>query len=185
MQQYKELIINFFNLFAVYEIALMGSLFILFLLFFLLGLLLRGRRFFPKFFFFLSFLVFASGPFVMKYCMQNLFYTLEVDITQSKRLEYIDAFLLEAKLTNKGFLPISTCEVSVDIQREDWLKFLNLIYPKKSYKKTLFMRLEPQQSWNLNVLFNDFTQALPFEYRVQIDCYLGNGLRKELTKTTP
>ncbi len=179
MQQYKELMINFFNLFAISEIALMWSLFILFLLFFLLGLLLRGRRFFPKFFFFLSFLVFVSGPFVLKYCMQNLFYTLEVDITKSKRLEYIDVFLLEAKLTNRGFMPINICEVSVDTQREDWLKFLNPIYPKKSYKKTLFMHLEPQQSQNLNVLFNDFIQQLPFEYRVQIDCYLGNGLRKE------
>lgn len=180
MQDYKILIQNFFDTFAFYEIALMSALFVVFLLFFMLGLLLRGRKFFPKFFFFLSVVLFIGTPFLLQFCMQRVLYKTDVEVLQSKRLEYIDSFFVQANIKNIGFAPFSLCEVSVDILHDGLLKPLSAIYPKHHYTQTIPLILTPGQSQEFQLIFNDFTPTLPFDYALYIDCHNSNGLHKLL-----
>lgn len=184
MQDYIALIQNFFDTFAFFEIGFMGALFVVFVLFFMLGLLLRGRRFISKFFFFLSAMLFVAAPFGLQFCMQHLLYTTQIEVIQSKRLEYIDSFFVQAKVTNIGFVPFSLCEVSVDIPHDGILKPLSTIYPKHHYKQIIPMHLAPGESQEFQLIFNDFTPTLPFEYTLYIDCHNSNGLHKFLQNTT-
>ncbi|WP_394968180.1 DUF2393 family protein [uncultured Helicobacter sp.] len=183
MQDYITLIQDFFDTFAFYEIGLMGALFIIFVLFFMLGLLLRGRRFISKFFFFLSFILFVGAPFLLQFCMQHFLYKTDIHILQSKRLEYINAFFIQAKVTNTGFAPFITCEVSVDILHDGFLKPLSRVYPKKHYKQTIPLQLQPNQSDEFQLIFDNFTPTPPFDYTLYIDCHNSNGLNKLLRKT--
>lgn len=178
MQDYKVSILNFFDIFTLYELAAMGCLFVLFVLFFILGILLRSRRFFPKFFFALAFLVFVSGPFVLRYCIEDVFYKLDIEIIQSKPLVYVDSLLLEANITNIGLLSFSTCKIRVDIMHDNWLKFLGSLYPKKTYQKTMSLHLNPTDTTRVSILFDRFSHQMPFDYRVYITCHARNNLLK-------
>ncbi|WP_394953847.1 DUF2393 family protein [uncultured Helicobacter sp.] len=178
MQDYVALIQNFFDTFAFYEIGIMSALFVVFILFFMLGLLLRGRRFSSKLFFFLSIVLFIGAPFLLQFCMQHLLYKTDVEVLQSKRLEYIDSFFVQANVSNVGFAPFSLCEVSVDILHDGILKFLSPIYPKHHYKQIVPLHLKPSQSQEIQLIFNNFTPKLPFEYTLYIDCHSSNGLHK-------
>lgn len=178
MQYYKDLIYNFFNLFGVYEIALMGFLFIIFLIFFLLGLLLAGRKVFPQLMFFFATAIFIFAPIALQMVMQRFLYTTEVNITESKRLAYIDAFFLQGRITNVGFSPFSVCEASVSVLREGILEFLNPIFPLERYSKTINMPLKPKESGEFSVVFDEFSTQLPFKYRIDIDCHNISGLIK-------
>ena len=178
MQYYKDLIFNFFNLFGIYEIALMGFLFIIFLIFFLLGLLLAGRKIVPQLMFFFTTAIFISAPFALQMAMQRFLYTIEVNITESKRLAYIDAFFLQGSITNVGFAPFSVCESSVSVLREGILAFFNPIFPAEKYSKTIKMPLKPGESGEFSVVLDDFSAQLPFKYSINIDCHNVSGLIK-------
>ncbi|WP_395001889.1 DUF2393 family protein [uncultured Helicobacter sp.] len=180
MQDIIVLIQNFFDTFAFYEIAIMSMLFVVFILFFMLGLLLRGRRFSSKFFFFLSIVLFISAPFILQFCMQQLLYKSDIEVLQSKRLEYTNAFFVQANVTNIGFAPFSLCEVSVDILHDGFLKPLSGIYPKRHYKQIIPLALSPGQSQEFQLIFDNFTPTLPFDYTLHIDCHSSNGLNKLL-----
>lgn len=81
LENLKTLLLQIISYFSLYEIATIMAIFFVFIMIFTLGLLLRGRKFIPYFFFFLSVVVIFSTPFVLHFVMQKILYPIDVNIT--------------------------------------------------------------------------------------------------------
>lgn len=183
LEQLKGILIQMASYFSLYEIGLLLAIFFVFIMFFTLGLLLRGRRFIARFFFFLSALAIFSTPLVLQLMMQKVLYVSKVEITNAYAMQYTKGFFVAGNITNEGKVPFNECQIAVneviDEKNSIILKIWNTLFPKKSFSAIIDVDIQVGQSEEFATIVPDFSTQSPF-YRIYIDCYLSNKFAQKM-----
>ena len=186
LEKLKTLLIQIISYLSLYEIASLLVIFFVFIMFFTLGLLLRGRKFIARFFFFLSILVIFSTPFVLRFLMQKVLYTSEVNITSAHAMQYTNGFFVAGEITNKGKIVINECYIAVNEVRDEKgskaMKILNSLFPKSSSGISIEIDIEVGETKNFAVIVPNLKAKEPFLYRIYVDCYLSNKFAQKMQK---
>lgn len=175
----ESLMLQMGSYMSIYEIGILLGIFFIFILCFTLGLLLRGRRFLPSFFFFLSFLAIIATPIALQLFMQNYLYTTKVTLTTMHPMEYTKGFFLSGKIENIGHMPINECNIFANVIREEknaLMPYINDLFPIASFNTTIQVDIPSGESGEFSVVVPNFSAKKPFFYSVKIDCYFSNNL---------
>lgn len=185
LEKLKALLIQMASYLSIYELGVLLGIFFIFIMFFTLGLLLRGRRFIARFFFFLSILTIFSTPFALQAVMQKVFYKIEVEITSAYPMQYTKGFFVAGKITHRGKVPINECLISVDLVRDEKgsqvIKVFNTLFPKRSFSTIHEVDIGLHQSADFAVIVPNFEAKEAF-FRVYVDCYLSNKFTQKMQK---
>lgn len=185
-EKLKILLIQMVSYLSIYEIGLILIGFFVFIMVFTLGLLLRGRRFIARFFFFLSIVAILAAPFVLHFMMKNVLYTTEVTLTSAYPMQYTKGFFVAGNIANKGRAPINECLISVDSVRDDkdsqFMRLFNSIFPKSSFSTSVDIDIEPDSNAEFSVIIPSFEAKEPLLFRVYVDCYLSNKFAQKMQK---
>ena len=168
IENVKTLLVQTISYLSLYEIATLLAIFFIFIMLFTLGLLLRGRKFIARFFFFLSILVVCSTPFALRYVMQKVLYTSEGDITHN------------------GKVDVNECSIVVNEVRDEngimLFKILNSIIPKSSSSTNIELDIGVGETKSFAVIVPNIKAKEPFLYRIYVDCYLSNKFAQKMQK---
>lgn len=182
----KALLAQIVSYLSLYEIATLLAIFFIFIMLFTLGLLLRGRKFVAKFFFFNSMVVVFSTPFVLHFVMKNVLYKIEVDITNAHAMQYTKGFFVAGEITHIGKTPINECYVSVDEVRNEngseVIKAFNSIFPRSSSGAIVNIDINVGEQKKFATIVPHFEAKEPFLYRIYVDCYLSNKFAQKIQK---
>lgn len=182
----KALLAQIVSYLSLYEIATLLAIFFIFIMLFTLGLLLRGRKFIAKFFFFNSMVVVFSTPFVLHFVMKNVLYKIEVDITNAHAMQYTKGFFVAGEITHIGKIPINECYVSVDEVRNEngskVIKAFNSIFPRSSSGAIVNIDINVGEQKKFATIVPHFEAKEPFLYRIYVDCYLSNKFAQKIQK---
>ena len=185
-EKLKILLIQMVSYLSIYEIGLILIGFFVFIMVFTLGLLLRGRRFIARFFFFLSIVAILAAPFGLHFMMKNVFYTTDVTLTSAYPMQYTKGFFVAGNIANKGRVPINECLISVDSVRDDkdsqFMRLFNSIFPKSSFSTSIDIDIEPDSNAEFSVIIPSFEAKEPLLFRVYVDCYLSNKFTQKMQK---
>lgn len=185
-EKLKVLLIQMASYLSIYEIGLILIGFFVFIMIFTLGLLLRGRRFIARFFFFLSAIAILAAPFVLHFMMKNVLYKTDVTLTSAYPMQYTKGFFVAGNIAHKGRVPINECLISVDSVRDEKdnkiIKFLNGIFPKSSLSTSIDIDVEPENNADFSVIVPNFEANEPLLFRVYVDCYLSNKFAQKMQK---
>ena len=185
-EKLKVLLIQMVSYLSVYEIGLILIGFFIFIMLFTLGLLLRGRRFIARFFFFLSIVAILAAPFVLHFMMKNVLYKTDVTLMSAYPMQYTKGFFVAGNITNKGRAPINECLISVDSVRDEkdskFMKYFNSIFPKSSLSTSIDVDIEPDNNADFSVIVPNFEAQEPLLFRVYVDCYLSNKFAQKMQK---
>lgn len=188
-EKLKILLIQMVSYLSVYEIGLILIGFFIFIMLFTLGLLLRGRRFIARFFFFLSIVAILAAPFVLHFMMKNVLYKADVTLMSAYPMQYTKGFFVAGNITNKGRAPINECLISVDSVRDEkdskFMKYFNSIFPKSSLSTSIDIDIEPDSNADFSVIVPNFEAQEPLLFRVYVDCYLSNKFAQKMQKKQP
>lgn len=185
-EKLKILLIQMVSYLSVYEIGLILIGFFIFIMLFTLGLLLRGRRFIARFFFFLSIVAILAAPFVLHFMMKNVLYKTDVTLMSAYPMQYTKGFFVAGSITNKGRAPINECLISVDSVRDEkdskFMKYFNSIFPKSSLSTSINIDIKPDNNADFSVIVPNFEAKEPLLFRVYVDCYLSNKFAQKMQK---
>ena len=185
-EKLKILLIQMVSYLSVYEIGLILIGFFIFIMLFTLGLLLRGRRFIARFFFFLSIIAILATPFVLHFMMKNVLYKTDVTLMSAYPMQYTKGFFVAGNITNKGRAPINECLISVDSVRDEkdskFMRYFNSIFPKSSLSTSIDIDIEPDSNADFSVIVPNFEAQEPLLFRVYVDCYLSNKFAQKMQK---
>ena len=188
-EKLKILLIQMVSYLSVYEIGLILIGFFIFIMLFTLGLLLRGRRFIARFFFFLSIIAILAAPFVLHFMMKNVLYKVDVTLTSAYPMQYTKGFFVAGNITNKGRAPINECLISVDSVRDEKdskiMRYFNSIFPKSSLSTSIDIDIEPDSNADFSVIVPNFEAKESSSFRVYVDCYLSNKFAQKMQKKQP
>lgn len=188
-EKLKILLIQMVSYLSVYEIGLILIGFFIFIMLFTLGLLLRGRRFIARFFFFLSIIAILAAPFVLHFMMKNVLYKTDVTLMSAYPMQYTKGFFVAGSITNKGRAPINECLISVDSVRDEkdskFMRYFNSIFPKSSLSRSIDIDIEPDSNADFSVIVPNFEAQEPLLFRVYVDCYLSNKFAQKMQKKQP
>ena len=186
LERLKILLIQMVSYLSVYEIGLILIGFFIFIMLFTLGLLLRGRRFIARFFFFLSIITILAAPFVLHFVMKNVLYKIDVTLMSAYPMQYTKGFFVAGNITNKGRAPINECLISVDSVRDEkdskFMRYFNSIFPKSSLSTSIDIDIEPDNNADFSVIVPNFEAQEPLLFRVYVDCYLSNKFAQKMQK---
>lgn len=186
LEKLKALLIQMASYLSIYELGVLLGIFFIFIMFFTLGLLLRGRRFIARFFFFLSILTIFSTPFALQAVMQKLLYKVRVEISKAHVMQYTQGFFVSGTISNKGKIAINECQISVDEVRDErgskLLKAWNTILPKSTQSVNVDVDIEVGKSADFAVIVPTKQAHEPFLYRIYVDCYLSNKFAQTMQK---
>lgn len=184
-EKLKVLLIQMVSYLSIYEIGLILIGFFVFIMVFTLGLLLRGRRFIARFFFFLSVVAILAAPFVLHFMMKNVFYKIDVTLTSAYPMQYTKGFFVAGNITHKGRALINECLVSVDSVRDEkdsqFMRYFNSVFPKSSFSTSIDIDIEPGSNAEFSVIVPNFEAKEPL-FRVYVDCYLSNKFTQKMQK---
>ena len=185
-EKLKILLIQMVSYLSVYEIGLILIGFFIFIMLFTLGLLLRGRRFIARFFFFLSIIAILATPFVLHFMMKNVLYKTDVTLMSAYPMQYTKGFFVVGNIAHKGRVPINECLISVDSVRDEkdskFMKYFNSIFPKSSLSTSIDIDIEPDSNADFSVIVPNFEAQEPLLFRVYVDCYLSNKFAQKMQK---
>ncbi|WP_334084421.1 DUF2393 domain-containing protein [Helicobacter typhlonius] len=186
LENLKTLLLQIISYFSLYEIATIMAIFFVFIMIFTLGLLLRGRKFIPYFFFFLSVVVIFSTPFVLHFVMQKILYPIDVNITSAHPMQYTQGFFVAGEITHKGKVDINECYVAVAQVRDEkgskLIKILNDILPQSEFGVNVEMDIKVGETKDFAVIVPNIKASEPFMYRIYVDCFLSNKLAQNMQK---
>ncbi|WP_104743551.1 DUF2393 domain-containing protein [Helicobacter cinaedi] len=185
-EKLKILLIQMVSYLSVYEIGLILIGFFIFIMLFTLGLLLRGRRFIARFFFFLSIIAILAAPFVLHFMMKNVLYKTDVTLMSAYPMQYTKGFFVVGNIAHKGRVPINECLISVDSVRDEkdskFMKYFNSIFPKSSLSTSINIDIEPDNNTDFSVIVPNFEAKESSSFRVYVDCYLSNKFAQKMQK---
>ncbi|MDE7235182.1 MAG: DUF2393 domain-containing protein [Helicobacter japonicus] len=186
IENVKTLLVQTISYLALYEIATLLAIFFIFIMIFTLGLLLRGRKFIARFFFFLSILVVCSTPFALRYVMQKVLYASEVNITSAHAMQYTNGFFVAGDITHNGKVDVNECSIVVNEVRDEngimLFKILNSIIPKSSSSTNIELDIGVGETKSFAVIVPNIKAKEPFLYRIYVDCYLSNKFAQKMQK---
>lgn len=186
MDKLKSLLVQMASYLSIYELGVLFGLFFLFIMLFTLGLLLRGRRFIAKFFFFLSIVTIFSVPFVLQAVMQKFLYKVKVEIDRAHIMQYTQGFFVEGRIANEGKVAINECQVAVneviDERGSKVLALWNSVAPKSSQSVNVELDIEVGKSAEFALIVPTKQVKEPFLYRIYVDCYLSNKFAQKMQK---
>lgn len=175
----KEKILSFFSYFHWYDIILSSAFLLLAMCFIFLSFIAFRKKFISIPLFLLGFIMMLALPFIIRYCMEERFYKIEIERAYDGVYNYSDVYQYIATVTNVGKRNISGCVVShqilYDVSKESGINkykymLLNYVKPKRTYNKDIPMDLKVGQSIEISEVMEDY----PYRgepYITRVECY--------------
>ena len=169
----KEKIFAFVHNLLVYDYILFGVSFTLFLLFVILAILLRNRFGLALFSVLLGFTFLVAGPTVGYLELHKYLFKNSTKLISQKRLHFVDAIVVDAKITNESKFDFKECDVVATVYKSTSNRWKNYIYKIKPLTHALLVLHDiPKGTTKEFKLFVE-----PFRYSKEYNLTLGASCR--------
>jgi hypothetical protein len=157
----KEKILLFLHSLTTYDYIFYISIFVIFVVLILLILLLRNKPSIALLLLLIAILEVSLGPTIGYSYFHNYLYKNSITLTKAKRLQFVQAVVIEGKLKNESKFDFTSCEVKAKIVKKTKNKYKNMILQFKPIKtKTITLQDIPK---NTDVAFKFLIE--PFTYK--------------------
>ena len=134
----KEKILLFVHSLSTYDYLYYLGVILLFIFLIILTLLLRKRITLALLTLLIAILEVALAPTVGFEYFHSFLFANSIEVTKAKRLEFVQAVVIEGSLQNESKFDFSSCTLSVKISKDKHNKIKNLILKLKPIKTKTF-----------------------------------------------
>jgi hypothetical protein len=157
----KEKLLLFFHSLTTYDYIFYISVIVIFIVLILLTLLLRNKPTLALLLLLIAILEVSLGPTLGHKYFHNYLYKNSITLTKVKRLQFVQAVVIEGRLKNESKFDFKSCTVSAKIVKKTKNKYKNMILQFKPIKsKTITLENIPK---NTDVAFKFLIE--PFTYK--------------------
>jgi len=160
----RERIFAFLHSLLIYDYILFGVSFALFLLFVILAVLLRNRFGIALFSILLGFTFLVAGPTVGYVELHKDLFKNSTKLISQKRLHFVDAIVVDAKITNESKFDFKECDVVATVYKSTSNRWKNYIYKIKPLTHAL-------------LVLHDIPFVEPFRYSKEYNLTVGANCR--------
>ena len=155
-----------------YDYILFGVSFSLFVLFIILGILLRSKTFISVLLLLMAFVIIILGPTLGYSKMHEYLFKNEVSIKSQKKLTYVKAVVVQAKLTNTSKYNFSVCKVKLSVYKVTKNSIKNYIYKLKPFKQMSILKYDIMKGSTIDIkaIVEPFTYSKDYNISIQASC---------------
>ncbi len=168
-------LIYYFNHFQSIDYISFTWFLVLVVLFLILGILLLKKHTNLALFIILVVLITSvSGPFFIKWYLNNSIRKSEFVIEQKKQLNFSNTFIISGKLTNFSKKNFSTCRIYLGFykgSKNPIQRYVNNLKPSKTYTKTIKEPLQAGKSTDIKIVLDNFKIGTDVNIIGVSECY--------------
>ena len=155
-----------------YDYILFGVSFSLFVLFIILGILLRNKTLISVFFLLIAFVTIILGPTLGYSKMHEYLFKNEVIIISQKKLSFIKAIVVQAKLTNTSKTDFGICKVHFEAYKVSGNSIKDYIYKFKPLRQMSILKYDITKGSSIDVkaILEPFTYSKDYNISVKASC---------------
>ena len=155
-----------------YDYILFGVSFSLFVLFIILGILLRNKTLISVFFLLIAFVTIILGPTLGYSKMHEYLFKNEVIIISQKKLSFIKAIVVQAKLTNTSKTNFGICKVHFEAYKVSGNSIKDYIYKFKPLRQMSILKYDITKGSTIDVkaILEPFTYSKDYNISVKASC---------------
>ena len=157
----KEKLLSFLHTLTPYDYMFYGGVFLLFFLLIILTLFLRKRIILALLLLLLAIIDILVGPTIGVKLFHNYLYKNSVTLQKVKRLQFVDAVVIEGTLKNDSRFDFKECKLEATIYKDTHNKYKNIILRLKPIKKA--SKIIKDIPKNADVPFRFLVE--PFKYK--------------------
>ena len=155
-----------------YDYILFGVSFSLFILFIILGILLRQKTFISVLLFIIAFSIIIFGPTLGYFKMHEYLFKNEVNIVSQKKLTFIKAVVIQAKLTNTSSTDFGICKIHFEAYKVSGNTIKDYIYKFKPLKQMSILEYDIAKGSSIDIkaILEPFTYTKDYNISIQASC---------------
>lgn len=155
-----------------YDYILFGGIFLVFVLLIVLSIIFRNKTKLSIFLAIFSFIFLITAPFIGYSIMHNILFKNQTVLTSQKKLEFTNAVVVYAKLTNLSSRDFESCVITASIHRSSSNSLKNYIYKFKPLQKMSIIEedIVIGNEINFKIIVSPFTYSGDFNTILEASC---------------
>lgn len=172
MQHIQQTLSQFINGLLVYDYILFGVVLIIFILLIVVAILIRRRLALALFVIFLAFSLLFGGSVFGYIELHNYLFKNSIEVTKQKKLNFTEAAVVYAKLTNESNRFFSKCKINATAYTVDENKIKELILKLKPIQKMSIIEenIDINETRDIKMVIEPFTYKYDFNISIKADC---------------
>jgi len=156
----------------VYDYLLFGVSLLLFLLFIVLGIFFRNQIKMAIFLILLAFATIVLGPTYGYIKMHEFLFANEVQLIEQKKLHFVAAVVLKAKLRNLSKRHFQRCKITASVYKITQNRYKNMILKLKPFKKMSIFEesIDANETREFKLIIEPFRYSGDYNISLKADC---------------
>lgn len=172
---FKDYITIYIAHFTIYDYVAYAWLVLLFFITILLSIFTAKKSaLLSILIFFFSLIILFVGPFILKHYLDNYLRPVQNKVILIKKLNFSDALVVTAEITNTSKNSYSICNSELNIFKKDDSTIKNFIYQLKPLRKktiSLDEALDVNATKEIRVVFDNYTYNKDINVSINSECY--------------
>jgi len=168
----KERILAFIHSLILYDYILFGSLFFLFILFLIIAILKHKNIIASLLWIVMAFLMISIAPIVGYKILHAYLFKNSIELISEKKLHYLDAVVVRAKLTNESKFDFKECKITANVHKGSTNKLKNFIYQFRTIQRRSIIKqnIPLGSSKNIKILIEPFHYKKRYQITLKANC---------------
>jgi hypothetical protein len=168
----REKILAFLHSLILYDYILFGAIFSLFLFFIILAILKRENLLTAIFLILFSFIILFIGPIIGYKVLHIILYKSSVELVSQKKLQFLSAVVVKAKLHNESNFNFKECKVTANVHKASSNAIKDYIYSFKTIKKAEVIKhnIDINQTVDVKIIIEPFDYKKRYKISLNSEC---------------
>ena len=168
----KEKILAFIHSLILYDYILFGSLFFLFILFLIIAILKHKNIVASLLWIVMAFLMISVAPIIGYKVLHYYLFKNSIELVNQKKLHFLDAIVVKAKLTNESKFDFKECKVIARVHKGSSNSLKNFIYQFRTIKQTSTIEkdITSGKTRDIKLLIEPFSYQKKYQITLKAKC---------------